>query len=85
MTTNATHTRTLADMTEWERGECLWMQADVKGRKTRVAIIYPHWEPGVARVVSPGGFVDPIDWREITPRPDLPRLEWPIDKNAEID
>lgn len=71
---------TLADMTPRERRACQWLQADVKGVETRAVIVNPHEEDGTASVVWPGGFNEPADWEEVTPRPDLPRREWPGDE-----
>lgn len=73
---------TLADMTLDERDECRWMQADVKGYESRVVLINPYWKDGRARVLRPGAFIDQADWEQVTPRPDLPRLEWPGDTPA---
>ena len=70
---------TLADMTEEERRECQWMQADLDP-VGRAVIVNPHWEDGSARVMWPGGFIEQTDWGKVTPRPDLPRMEWPSDK-----
>ena len=74
---------TLADMTEAERAKCQWMQCDVEGEDARAVIIHPHWGDGSARVLWPGGFFTYPDWEQVTPRPDLPRLEWPGDKKPE--
>lgn len=68
---------TLADMTMEDRHACRWMQADVEGRDRRPVIVNPYWDDGTARAVWPHGFIEQIEWERITPRPDLPRLEWP--------
>ena len=68
---------TLADMTPEERAECRWMQADVKGYESRVVIVNPFWEDGLARVMWLHTRMNPVSWKSVTPRPDLPRLEWP--------
>lgn len=68
---------TLADMSEEARLACEWMQCDVEGGETRAVIINPHWECASARVLWPGAFVQEIGWGRVTPRPDLPRMEWP--------
>ena len=73
---------TLADMTEEERKACQWMQADLDP-VGRAVIVNPHWEDGSARVMWPGGFIEQTDWGKVTPRPDLPRLEWPGDQKAD--
>ena len=71
---------TLADMTTQERTRCRWMQADVEECSTRCVIANPYWDDGTAHVLWPGGFMGEINWKSITPRPDLQRLEWPGDK-----
>lgn len=71
---------TLADMTEEERDACEWMQCDVGDGETRPVIVNPNWEDGSARVLWPGAFIEEIEWEGVTPRPDLPRMEWPGDK-----
>ena len=71
---------TLADMTPKERVACRWMQCDVEGEDARAVIINPHWEDGSARVLWPGGIIEQIGWGRVTPRPDLPRMEWPGNK-----
>ena len=68
---------TLADMTPEERAECQWMQADVKGDDSRAVIVNAFWDRGISRVMCPGGFIEQIGWERVTPRPDLPRMEWP--------
>lgn len=68
---------TMADMTTEERWECEWMQCDVEDDDTRAVIVNPYWSDGSARVMWPGGLNEPTDWEKVTPRPDLPRLEWP--------
>ena len=71
---------TLADMTEGERRDCQWMQADVKGYESRVVIVNPYWKDGSARAMWPNARMGAVPWKRITPRPDLPRLEWPGDR-----
>lgn len=68
---------TLAEMTILAGLACKWMQADVEGAGTRAVIVNPDWGEGSARVMWPGGFMEQIDWERVTPRPDLPRMEWP--------
>lgn len=68
---------TLADMAPEERAKCQWMQAGVENEVNRAVIVNPFCEDGTARVLWPGGFIDLVDWERVTPRPDLPRLEWP--------
>lgn len=70
---------TLADMTEEERSACLRMQCDTApNRSVRGFIAEVH--PGGCRVIER----DTWEWRScsddmVTPRPDLPRMEWPDD------
>lgn len=69
---------TMADMTEEERRECQWMQCDVE-----------TWDRAVIILPSAGGSrTMTLDWKghvtyephsKVTPRPDLPRLQWPGD------
>ena len=74
---------TLADMTLDEQSECQWMQCDVGGEDDRAVIFNPHWEDGSARVLWPGGFSTYPGWERVTPRPDLPRMEWPGNQEAD--
>lgn len=67
---------TLADMTPDDRLACMWMQCDVRGRKTSGVIVSLYCRAGHARVLWPDGFVGEIDLERITPLPDLPRMEW---------
>ena len=68
---------TLKDMTEEERAACQWMQADVKGVDSRAVIVNPYWVGAIARVMWPDTRMGSVTWERITPRPDLPRMEWP--------
>ena len=71
---------TLADMTEGERVACRWMQADLAGRDTRYVITRPYDEDDDVALISADGGVVYADPGRVTPRPDLPRMEWPGDK-----
>lgn len=70
---------TLADMTDEERAACIRMQCDTgPNRSVRGFIAEVH--PGGCRVIER----DTWEWRScsddlVTPRPDLPRMEWPGD------
>lgn len=67
---------TLADMTSEERAECQWMQADTE-ELGRFVIVNPC-ESGIqAGLISRMGNVTYESSTRITPRPDLPRMEWP--------
>ena len=74
---------TLADMTEEERAECQWMLADVNSPQVgdSPCVIINITDTGVMLYDQEG-----LDyWRshnEVTPRPDLPRLTWPGDKET---
>ena len=75
---------TLADMTREERAECRWMQADVKGRSVRYVIATPSDLNGLAGLVSADGQIEWTYPERVTPRPVLPRLEWPGDKKPAL-
>lgn len=68
---------TLADMTTEERAACRWMQADVANRSVRYVIVTPYDEEGDAELASADGGIEWFSPDRVTPRPDLPRLEWP--------
>lgn len=57
---------TLADMTPEERAACAWMQADLAD--------------GGRMILDQNGRSDGVPADRVTPRPDLPRLEWPSDQ-----
>ena len=71
---------TLADMTLDEQAACQWMQCDVKGDAPamilRVGGLYVH-------LVDKAGIPFKANHGDVTPRPDLPRLEWPGDKKPD--
>ena len=68
---------TLADMTNEDRRACQWMQADVAGHGTRYVIANPDDDGNEAELVSAEGEIAWIFPEYVTPRPDLPRMEWP--------
>ena len=74
---------TLADMSDVERAACLRMQCDTgPNRSVRGFIAEVH--PGGCRVIER----DTWEWRScsddmVTPRPDLRRIEWPGEPEAE--
>ena len=68
---------TLADMPYEGRKECRWMQADSKPTGSRVVILEPNWTVGAARVLRETGRAIEARADALTPRPDLPRMEWP--------
>ena len=72
---------TLADMTPEERAACQWMQADVASRSGHYVVATPHDDGDDAAVlIDPYGEVDWVSLEYVTPRPDLPRLEWSDNK-----
>lgn len=73
---------TLADMTREERDGCERMQCDVEHRG-RAVVIVPEWGAGHAELLDRWGSVFYAAHDTITPRPDLPRLEWPGDKKPD--
>ena len=72
-------TPTLADMTPEEREKCKWMQADTS-RWGHAVIICPDVGDGRAALLDGWGHVDYEPHSKVTPRPDLPRMEWPGDR-----
>ena len=73
---------TLAGMTPEERAGCRWMQAEVSERDTRYVIATPHDRHGDVALIDADGKIDWTLPEYVTPRPDLPRLEWPGDTPA---
>lgn len=73
---------TLADMTPHERHACRWIQADVDGITGRWLILNPYDEDGDVEVVLESGRKEYFSPDRVTPRPDLPRMEWPGGKKA---
>ena len=71
---------TLADMTDEERAACKWMQADVEDYSTRCVITDPYDAAADTGLVSAIGEIVWASPGRVTPRPDLPRLEWPGDQ-----
>ena len=69
---------TLADMTAEEREACQWMQADVYDTEGEWVIREsPH--SNAVQLVNRAGKCLTVAAKDVTPRPDLPRLEWPGD------
>lgn len=68
---------TLADMTNQERAACQWAQCEVKGVRRRLIISYPGGPGEPVGVLLPYGHLIDRDPRDVTPRPDLPRMAWP--------
>ena len=84
-------TKTLADMTAEERGNCVGMWCDVKGF-TRPTPIVEMWGMEVELLISDnlrGHITETYEFERVTPRFDLPRA-WtpdgePIDGKWEQD
>ena len=68
---------TLADMTPEERRACQWMQADVAYRVVRYVIANPYDDDDEVALIAADGDICWVSPERVTPRPDLPRLEWP--------
>lgn len=68
---------TLADMTDEERAECQWMQADVYDTKAGGEWVIRDSHVNTVNLVSRSGKCLTAAPKDVTPRPDLPRLEWP--------
>ena len=66
---------TLADMTLEERRACQWMQVDTPPR-FRAVILATDLSGGRAALLDRWGDTIYMDHEDVTPRPDLPRLEW---------
>lgn len=70
---------TLAGMAPSKRAACQWMQADVEDHSVRYVIAAPFDEDDDAVLLDADGAVDWFSPERVTPRPDLPRMEWPRD------
>ena len=66
---------TLADMTEEERRECQWMQADVRDFDRRMVVA--EVRTTTVGLIEKDGTRWNAAHEHVTPRPDLPRMEWP--------
>lgn len=75
---------TLADMTLSERSSCQWMQADIKARGRGIILTISEFSEGCAAILGQSGVVTYENHSRITPRPDLPRFEWP-DTDQEVE
>lgn len=67
---------TLEDMTPEDRRECKWMQADTE-QLGRAVILAPYTIGGLAVMLDQSGKVSYKAPVLVTPRPDLPRFDWP--------
>ena len=73
---------TLADIPPEERSASRWLQCDhgIPGRsRSRGVIGYFDYEDEKAVILTTTCGVQRRDYAHVTPRPDLPRLEWPGD------
>ena len=68
---------TLADITPEERAECRWMQCEVRGDRRIITRIRDDDDHNYAVTLAPSGYTAHCLFESVTPRPDLPRLEWP--------
>ena len=73
----------LADMTLSERSSCQWMQADT-ARGRGIILTVSESSDGCAAILGQSGVVTYESHSRITPRPDLPRFEWP-DTDQEVE
>lgn len=73
----------LADMTLSERSSCQWMQADT-ARGRGIILTVSESSEGCAAILGQSGVVTYESHSRITPRPDLPRFEWP-DTDQEVE
>lgn len=74
---------TLADMSPEKRRDCEWMQCDVAGLDGAWLIIDPFDDEDHAHVVGRRGNMRILPAHFITPRPDLPNMEWTGDKKPD--
>ena len=74
---------TLADMTDEERDECQWMQADIVGGDEPLVIARVGRGGGSALILDRNGRSDWAPDEDVTPRPDLPRMAWPGDEKPD--
>lgn len=74
---------TLADMTLDEQAECVGMQADLAQGDRVVILDGTPDSDGLVQVMEASLDVYRPSPKEVTPRPDLPRLEWPSDKKPD--
>lgn len=68
---------TLADMTREERRACRRMQCDVAYRSVRYVIAAPFDDDDTVALIAADGDICWVSPERVTPRPDLPRMEWP--------
>ena len=71
---------TLADMTREERAACQWMQCEVHGKRQIITLILDDSDHICAVTLDSSGYFSRCPFESVTPRPDLPRLEWPGDQ-----
>lgn len=73
---------TLADMTLDEQDECAGMQADLAQGDRVVILDGTPDHDGFVHVLERGLDVYRPSPEDVTPRPDLPRLEWPANRTT---
>ncbi|WP_292814716.1 hypothetical protein [Microbacterium sp.] len=74
---------TLADMTEEERAACQWMQAEVHDMPRLREGVLVRTDQDCGYVLDSKGETWFVDHAKVTPRPGLPRMEWPGDQKPE--
>ena len=74
---------TLADMTGEERAECQWMQCEVRGERRIITLVFNNGHEDLAATLDSSGHTIHCPLERVTPRPDLPRMEWPSDKKPD--
>ena len=68
---------TLADMTEAEREACQWMQAVRRDERCVITRVYANTVKPTVRLLTSDGTTLWVNADEVTPLPDLPKLQWP--------
>ena len=74
---------TMADMPYEERAKCQWMQAEIIDCDEPLVIARIKPIDGSPVILYRDGLSIGVPADYVTPRPDLPRLEWPGDKNPD--
>src|SRR5699024_9501830 len=70
---------TLAELIEQDSDpkKYQWMQADRRDERCVITRVYVTTVKPTARLLTPNGITLWVDADDVTPLPDLPRLEWP--------
>ena len=79
---------TMADMTDEERSACRWMQCDYAGETSDFTSpgVIGYFDNGdrKAVILTPRCGIVRRDYDRVTPRPDLPSMEWPGTEKAAV-